>query len=152
MSARVLSVALPLPFQAPFTYRLPEALPMPERGARVLVPFGKRRVVGVALGAPAEPPKAALKDVVEIVDEQELEGQTFTEIRMAALLQPEAETKGKAQQELVARLAAAGAAVPVADLVRDHPSWRKSLDALVERGVVKIRTERRERSPEALPP
>src|SRR5262245_47447612 len=72
MSARVLSVALPLPFQAPFSYRLPEGLPVPERGARVLVPFGKRKVVGVALGESPEVPKAALKDIVEVVDEQPL--------------------------------------------------------------------------------
>jgi primosomal protein N' (replication factor Y) (superfamily II helicase) len=246
MSDRVISVALPLPFQAPFSYGLPERLNPPERGARVLVPFGKRRVVGIALGVPKEAPPAELKDILEIVDEeplvtpplldlaawvaeyylappgecyrmifppegvrasravarliareavvaeddlirelregplpvstlarrlgrdptshlarlrkagviaieQEIGGPTFSEIRLAGLVEPEAEARGKAQKELIARLAAAGAAVPVADLVRDHPSWRKSLDALVERGVVRIRTERRERAPEALP-
>jgi primosomal protein N' (replication factor Y) len=246
MSARVLSVALPLPFQAPFSYALPDGVPVPERGARVLVPFGNRRVVGVALGEATEAPKAELKVVIEVVDEaplvtpplldlaawvaeyylappgecyrmafppegvrasraiarlltepatiidddvvrelregplavstlarrlkrdptshlarlrkagivaveQEIESATFAEIRVAWLVEAQAEAKGKAQQELLARLRAAGQGVPVADLVRDHPSWRKSLDALVERGVVRIAVERRERAPEALP-
>ena len=39
MSTRVVAVALPLPVQQAFSYRVPEALPLPERGARVLVPF-----------------------------------------------------------------------------------------------------------------
>ena len=38
---------VPLPFQAPFTYRVPEGRAAPERGVRVLVPFGGRRVIGV---------------------------------------------------------------------------------------------------------
>src|SRR2546430_1464572 len=126
--SRLVAVALPLPFQAPFSYRVPEAMPLPERGARVLVPFGSRRVVGVVL-----------------VDQQ-IAQTTFTEVRLAWLADPAAETKGKAQRALVDRLRDAGAALPVPDLVRDHPSWRSSLEALVTRGVVRITTERRERS------
>src|SRR5690349_16416621 len=72
MPARVLSVALPLPFQAPFSYALPAGLAMPERGAGVLVPFGKRRVVGVSLGEAPEAPDAELKPIHEIVDETPL--------------------------------------------------------------------------------
>ena len=44
------SVALPLPVQTPFTYRVPEGMLVPVRGARVVVPFGPRRVVGVVDG------------------------------------------------------------------------------------------------------
>ena len=75
-----------------------------------------------------------------IVVEQEIEQASFTEVRLAWLAEPAADVKGKAQKELIARLRAADAAVPVPDLVRDHPSWRGSLDALVERGIVRITT------------
>jgi primosomal protein N' len=53
------SVALPLPVQTPFTYRVPEGLLVPVRGARVVVPFGPRRVVGVAMGRPRPRPGRA---------------------------------------------------------------------------------------------
>src|SRR5687767_4017716 len=72
MSARVVAVALPLPFQSPFSYRLPDGVPFPERGARVLVPFGRRRVVGVSMGAGTVPARGELKDVLEVVDEEPL--------------------------------------------------------------------------------
>lgn len=47
----VLRVALPVPLHAVFDYRHPEAV---EPGCRVLVPFGRREVVGVVVGASAE--------------------------------------------------------------------------------------------------
>ena len=242
----VLSVALPLPFQSPFSYRLAGGVPFPERGARVLVPFGRRRVVGVSMGPGTAPPRGELKDVLEVIDEeplvmpplldlaawaaeyylappgecyrlafppegmatsraiarlsgdagahanddvvrllaegplplstlarrlgrdpssrltrlrkagvvvieQEMDRLSFTETRIARLVSPEAEVKGKAQKELIARLHTAGGTMPVPDLVRDHPSWRGSLDALAERGIVTITSERRERTPEGLP-
>ena len=50
MSERCIAVALPLPFGAPFTYRLPAGAAAPERGARVVVPFGKRRAIGMVIG------------------------------------------------------------------------------------------------------
>ena len=42
MDERVVSVAVPLPFQAPFSYLLPKGAPRPDRGVRVVVPFGIR--------------------------------------------------------------------------------------------------------------
>jgi primosomal protein N' (replication factor Y) len=245
MSPSIVAVALPLPFQSPFSYRLREGLALPERGVRVLVPFGTRRVVGVVVGK-GDAAGRELKDVIEVLDEeplvtpplldlaqwtadhylappgecyrlafppegvrasrsivrlvgdpgihaadrlvqlllegplplstltrrygrepgarltrlrqagvvvveQQIEQATFTEVRLAWLAEPEAAVKGKAQKELITRLRAADAAVPVPDLVRDHPSWRASLDTLVERGIVRITTERRERTPEGLP-
>ena len=65
-------VALPLPFQSPFTYRMPEAQAVPERGVRVLVPFGGRRVIGVVTGPAQETPGLALKDVQQVLDETPL--------------------------------------------------------------------------------
>jgi len=70
MDDRVVSVALPLPLQAAFSYRVPEGLPFPERGSRVLVPFGARRVIGVVTGTGSSVP--GLKDVADVVDETPL--------------------------------------------------------------------------------
>ncbi len=76
MTARAVEVALPLPFQTTFSYAVPEGWPMPERGARVLVPFGSRRVIGTVTGLAAvtdgEGAPRALKDVLDIVDEAPL--------------------------------------------------------------------------------
>lgn len=75
MTDRLVDVALPLPLQRGFTYRIPDALPTPRRGARVVVPFGRRRAIGVALGPPAGSPPAVedgLKDLLQVVDEAPL--------------------------------------------------------------------------------
>jgi primosomal protein N' (replication factor Y) len=66
------AVALPLPFQAPFTYRLRPGTGEPPRGARVLVPFGERRVIGVVTGAAPAGGNRALKDVLQVLDEEPL--------------------------------------------------------------------------------
>ena len=47
MKSDLVAVALPLPFQMPFTYRLPRGVAPPPPGCRVQVPFGPRRVIGV---------------------------------------------------------------------------------------------------------
>src|SRR4030095_13237987 len=65
-------VALPLPFQAAFTYRLPAGEPPPERGVRVVVPFGSRRVVGVVTGPGRTREGIAFKDVARVLDEAPL--------------------------------------------------------------------------------
>jgi primosomal protein N' (replication factor Y) len=70
----LVSVAVPLPFQAPFTYRVRGAAAAPERGVRVLVPFGGRTVIGVVVGAP-KPETATprgLRDVLDVLDEAPL--------------------------------------------------------------------------------
>ncbi|MBI3932155.1 MAG: primosomal protein N' [Acidobacteria bacterium] len=72
MDPRLIAVALPLPVQTAFSYHVPEALPLPERGARVLVPFGARRVIGVVTGPAGEAEGLEIKDVLEVVDEAPL--------------------------------------------------------------------------------
>ena len=87
MDERVVSVAVPLPFQAPFSYRMPAGAPLPERGVRVEVPFGSRRVIGVVCGPatgpsgrdleatrtrPERPPERRLKEVLQVLDEAPL--------------------------------------------------------------------------------
>ena len=71
MSSRVVDVALPLPVQVSFSYGVPEGLPLPERGVRVLVPFGARRVIGLVTG-PGKTSERELKDVIDVIDESPL--------------------------------------------------------------------------------
>jgi primosomal protein N' (replication factor Y) len=69
----VVSVAVPLPFQAPFSYRLPRGAAMPQRGVRVLVPFSGRRVIGVVVGSGDAGAKGReLKAVLDVLDEASL--------------------------------------------------------------------------------
>jgi primosomal protein N' (replication factor Y) len=247
MPARVVAVALPLPVQTTFTYRVPEALPWPERGARVVVPFGTRRVVGMVTGPAADDPSLSLKDVLDVVDEaplvppplldlaawlsdhylappgecyrlvlppagirasravarladetaadagdpivaalaagplpvstlarrlkgdptsrlsrlrregrvvvdQDLGAAGFRMVQVATLADEAAPPTGKAQQEVVARLRAAGGRARVSDLVRDRPSLRGAVTRLAEAGVVRLHDERDTRGPEMLPP
>jgi primosomal protein N' (replication factor Y) len=71
----LVSVAVPLPFQQPFTYRLPRGVPVPARGCRVQVPFGSRRAIGVVVGAAeATDEEVRLRDVVAVLDESPLVG------------------------------------------------------------------------------
>ena len=72
MDAGLVSVALPVPFQAPFTYRMPAGVPIPERGVRVLVPFGSRRMIGVVVGAGTEAAEHTLKEIAQVLDESPL--------------------------------------------------------------------------------
>jgi primosomal protein N' (replication factor Y) len=72
MSSRALDVALPLPVQSPFTYAMPEGIAQPPRGARVVVPFGTRRIIGVVTGEGRPQAATALKDMLEVVDETPL--------------------------------------------------------------------------------
>jgi primosomal protein N' (replication factor Y) len=69
---RVVSVAVPLPFQAAFSYLLPASASPPERGVRVLVPFGGRRVIGVVCGKAGEAKHRELKEVLQVLDEAPL--------------------------------------------------------------------------------
>jgi primosomal protein N' (replication factor Y) len=72
----VVSVAVPLPFQAPFSYRMPKGTPAPERGVRVVVPFGGRRAIGVVVGsgddAKGRELGQRLKEVSQVLDEAPL--------------------------------------------------------------------------------
>src|SRR5262245_31373958 len=72
MSERCVAVALPLPLQSTFTYRVPRGQAVPERGIRVVVPFGSRRVIGMVTGPETPEPGLALKDVLQVLDEAPL--------------------------------------------------------------------------------
>lgn len=245
MPPRVVAVALPLPVQTTFTYRVPEALAWPERGTRVVVPFGARRVVGMVTGAAEDDPALSLKDVLDVVDEaplappplldlagwiadhylappgecyrlvlppagirasraiarltaaapagdadpvvaalregplpvstlarrlggdpaarlsrlrregrvvvdQDLTAAGFRLAQMAALTGEAATPSGKAQQEVLDRLQAAGGRARVSDLVRDKPSLRGAVTRLAKAGALRLFEERDTRSPDLL--
>ncbi len=66
---RTCEVALPLPLRTTFTYRVPGALDeQMVAGARVVVPFRNRAMLGVVLGRGDGPDGASLKNVAEILD------------------------------------------------------------------------------------
>jgi primosomal protein N' (replication factor Y) len=72
-------VALPLPLRQTFTYRLPASLQENVKpGARLIVPFGKRRLTGYAvalhqrLGDEVEIEESHIKEALELLDEEPL--------------------------------------------------------------------------------
>lgn len=70
VSSQVLRVAVPVPLHGLFDYLPPLAGPVPERGDRVLVPFGRRRLVGVVIERrdDASVAESRLKPVFERLD------------------------------------------------------------------------------------
>ncbi len=74
----LVSVAVPVPFLPPLTYRVPEGKPPPPVGGRVRVPLGRRTVigcvvpddVGVREGPVATPPEDQVRDLIEILDDE----------------------------------------------------------------------------------
>ncbi|HET9783760.1 MAG TPA: DEAD/DEAH box helicase, partial [Terriglobales bacterium] len=74
MKARFVDVVLPVPLDGAFTYTLPETWPAPAVGARVLAPWGRRKLVGVAVGTcddlpPGLKPEQA-RPLEAVLDEQ----------------------------------------------------------------------------------
>ena len=73
---RHLRVAVPVPALAPLTYSLPESLPDPAVGARVLVPVGNRVMTGCVLDvssgalSTADPGPASIKPILDLLDDR----------------------------------------------------------------------------------
>jgi primosomal protein N' (replication factor Y) len=64
-------VSLPVPLDRPFTYELPLTLrERAQAGARVLVPFGNRKMIGMAVRVHDEAPEVATKEVFRLFDEE----------------------------------------------------------------------------------
>src|SRR5579872_251491 len=68
-------VALPVPLDTTFTYRIPQpeleshnGATEPVIGGRVLVPFRQQRLSGIVVGLHDTPPKVTAKDVLRVVD------------------------------------------------------------------------------------
>ncbi|ANY18136.1 primosomal protein N' [Bordetella pseudohinzii] len=66
-------VALDVPLHGPFDYRLPPGMAASAvvPGSRVIVPFGRRKLVGVVLALPAEPAvdPAQVRDVEQLLED-----------------------------------------------------------------------------------
>jgi primosomal protein N' (replication factor Y) len=66
---RLVEIAVPLPLQDSWTYAVPEDLvDRAEVGARVKVPFGRRKLVGYILGLPEKTSLDKLRDVEDVLD------------------------------------------------------------------------------------
>ncbi len=80
--ASLVDVALPLPVDRLFTYRVPGSLAgTVARGARVVVPFGARRMTGYVLRERRRAPKGMkLKDIISVVDKEPLLDDTLLEL------------------------------------------------------------------------
>ena len=64
-------VAVPVPIDQPFTYRLPETLHhRVQAGSRVVVPFGARKLTGVVLSRHRKAPRQQARDVLRLLDEE----------------------------------------------------------------------------------
>ena len=64
---RFVSVAVPVPFLDLLTYRVPDEMTLPVRGARVRVPLGTRIVAGITVGQAESGDHPAIKDVIEVL-------------------------------------------------------------------------------------
>ena len=72
---RLVSVAVPVPFLDVLTYQVPDAVPPPMRGARVIVPLGKRVVTGIVVDPaatlrPEQAPADKIKNILEVLDDE----------------------------------------------------------------------------------
>jgi primosomal protein N' (replication factor Y) len=144
VTGTAVSVALPLPVQTAFTYRVPDGLLVPVRGARVVVPFGPRRVVGVVMGPAAAEPGRALKDVIEVVDEAPLVPTPLLDLVdwvAEHYLAPPGECHRmalppagvRASRAVVRLLVADAPSDPVTDALRDGPLRLTTLAARLKR-------------------
>jgi len=64
----LISVAVPVPALPLLTYRLPPESPAAVRGARVLVPLGRRTVTGIVVGPAEGPEPESVRDAFEVLD------------------------------------------------------------------------------------
>ncbi len=68
-SMRCVAVALPVPLFRTFTYLVPDGMPTPRAGQRVVVPFRARQMVGIVIGEVSAPEGVKLKAVLQLPDE-----------------------------------------------------------------------------------
>jgi len=64
-------VSLPVPLDQAFTYRLPETLEARvQPGARLLVPFGPRKLTGMVVALHPNAPEGPVKEALRLIDEE----------------------------------------------------------------------------------
>lgn len=68
----VVQVALPVPLPRLFDYLLPADAPQPVAGARVNVPFGNRKMIGIVVGTreTSDLPLTQLKQIENVLDDE----------------------------------------------------------------------------------
>ena len=72
-SPQFCDVSLPIPLDRPFTYSIPAAWSQRVQvGARVLVPFGPRKLTGMVVRLHDDPPAVATKEAMRLLDEEPL--------------------------------------------------------------------------------
>lgn len=80
---RFANVAIPSPIRGPLTYSLPEGMSASE-GMRVLVPFHRRRTIGLILDVldtpPADAQSKSIKDIHEVMDPAPVMGQDLIKL------------------------------------------------------------------------
>ncbi|MCZ6758616.1 MAG: primosomal protein N', partial [Bacteroidetes bacterium] len=69
---KFVDVALPLPLERQYTYRVPSSESRVDVGHGVVVPFGKRTLTGIVTDVTHEPPEFEAKDIIGTVDEKAL--------------------------------------------------------------------------------
>ena len=63
------AVAVPVPFLDLLTYRVPDGVDPPVRGARVLVPLGTRQVAGCVVTVDVDVPSGVeTRDLIRVID------------------------------------------------------------------------------------
>ena len=72
---RLVSVAVPIPFLDVLTYQVPDGVALPQRGARVVVPVGKRSLTGIVVdpfpdAATETTAPDKIRNVMEILDDE----------------------------------------------------------------------------------
>jgi primosomal protein N' (replication factor Y) len=65
---RLVDVAVPVVLDRSFSYRVPEDLPLPRPGTRVVVPFGTRMLIGVVRPTQPGDERGELREVLELLD------------------------------------------------------------------------------------
>ena len=64
---RLVSVAVPVPAIGALTYNVPDSLPLPLAGARVLVPVGTRVLTGIVVERASVPSET--RDIIDVLDD-----------------------------------------------------------------------------------
>lgn len=66
----LIDVLIPLAIADVYTYSVPDSMPCPERGMRVLVPLGNKQVMGIVYRHRTEPieDSVRLRDIIEVPD------------------------------------------------------------------------------------
>jgi primosomal protein N' (replication factor Y) (superfamily II helicase) len=80
--SRYIELVFNLPLNTRFTYTIPDKIPSPELGCRVMAPFGRRKLAGFVVGFPSTAPASLkqLRDMERVIDETPLFDDNFLEL------------------------------------------------------------------------